>query len=243
MTDQQASVDSWVETRLEAIAPVGDWEPDAAACLGLLHARRRALRARRLRGMAVSIAAAFIFLSVPVTRAFGARCLEACAYATSRVVQLWRADEPEATRPKSVGATIGDLAPDPLGTTSDGAALSLGSLHGRVVMVNFWATWCAPCRTEMPALDALHARYGGQGFDVIGISLDEGGWSAIKSFLDTQRVSYPIVLGTDDVAAGYGGVATLPATFLIDRRGVIVAKMVGPLRDGAYDSLIEKLLR
>src|SRR5262245_1203877 len=189
MTDQQVSVDHWVDERLATLEPAADWQPSGTPHLGRLHTRARGLRTRRLRRLGLVVVVTIVFVAVPVTRAFGARCLEACAIATSRVAQLWRAEEPAAARPKIVGATIGDLAPDNLGTTADRAVVSLASLRGRVVIVNFWATWCAPCRGEMPLLDALQARYGVHGFEVVGISLDEDGWPAITRFLDEQRVS------------------------------------------------------
>src|SRR6476646_10202618 len=104
--------DTWVDDRLRTLAPPESWQPNAAGLLPHLHARRATLRARRLRRLGVALAAAIVFVAVPVTRAFGTRCLETCVSVTTRVTQFFRADEPEATAPKLVGAGIGNLAPD-----------------------------------------------------------------------------------------------------------------------------------
>ena len=242
MTNQPEVTDRWVDERLATLTPAGEWEPDAAR-LSALRTRRAALQARRLRWTAGSLVIALVFVAVPVTRAFGTRCLEACAYATAQVAQLWRADEPAAATPKVFGAGVGDLAPDNLGVGPAGMPVSLASLRGHVVIVNFWATWCGPCRSEVPLLNALRARYGAQGLDVVGVSLDDDGWPAIKSFTNGVPVAYSLTLGTDGVSTEFGGVKELPATFVIDRDGVIAAHMTGPLREGTYDQLIERLLR
>jgi len=239
---QNVDADTWVDERLALLA-VPAALPDPDRFLPAMHARRAALRTHRLRLGGLAIAATIIFLAVPVTRAFGARCVEACVTVTSRVAQFWRADEPLANAPKIVGSGVGDLAPDLAGTDAAGQPISLLSLRGRVIVVNFWATWCAPCIGEIPVLNSLAGRYGPRGLEVIGVSLDQDGWSAIKAFAGRRSMTYPVALGSDDVAASFGGVDQLPATFVINANGVIVAKMVGAMRDGQYDALIEKMLR
>jgi peroxiredoxin len=92
-------------------------------------------------------------------------------------------------------------------------------------------------------LNSLVDRYGARGLDVIGVSLDQDGWTAIKPFVESQSVTYPMVLGNDAVAATFGGVPELPATFVIDPDGVIVAKLVGQMREGQYEALFAKILR
>jgi thiol-disulfide isomerase/thioredoxin len=230
----------WVDDRLSALAPVHDLQPNATGLLPRLHARRAALRARRLRWTGAVAAIVVIVVSVPVTRAFAARCLEACV---SGVSQLWRADEPLANAPKVTGFELGSLAPDVAGTDEAGRPVSLIARRGHVVVVNFWATWCGPCRAETPVLNSLVDRYGARGLDVIGVSLDQDGWTAIKPFVESQSVTYPMVLGNDAVAATFGGVPELPATFVIDPDGVIVAKLVGQMREGQYEALFAKILR
>src|SRR5262245_49862199 len=132
----ETDTDSWVSDRLAVLSPAVEWNPNAATHLAAMHARRASQRARRLRGVGLAVAAAVIFCAVPVTRAFGARCLEACVNAT-RPLQFWRADEPLANVPKQTGFRVGDLAPDFVGTDASGHAVSLASLRGHVVVLNF----------------------------------------------------------------------------------------------------------
>jgi thiol-disulfide isomerase/thioredoxin len=233
----------WVDVRMSALLPADDWRPDAVMGLAAFHTRRAAARARRLRRLGLVAAAVIVFVAMPVTRAFGTRCLEACMSVTTRVAQFFRADEPEAAAPKTIGAAIGDIAPDALGADITGAPRTMSSQRGRVVVLNFWATWCRPCRTEIPLLNSLQARYGSEGLDVVGVSLDQDGWAAIESFVKEQPMTYAAVLGNDDVATAYGGVDALPATFIVNRDGLIVARTVGPIRDGMYDELLTRLLR
>jgi thiol-disulfide isomerase/thioredoxin len=230
----------WVDDRLSALAPPDDWPANAPSLLPRLHARRTRLRARRLRGLGLAVAAAIVFVAVPVTRAFGTRCLEACVSVTTRVTQFFRADEPGATAPKVVGAAIGDLAPDELGTDAAGGPHSLP--RGRVVVINFWATWCGPCRAEIPLLNDLQARYGARGLDVVGVSFDEDGWPVVRPFLAQTPVRYTILMGNDHIAAPFGGADALPVTFIVTRDGVIASKSAGAIKDGMYDGLIERLL-
>jgi thiol-disulfide isomerase/thioredoxin len=237
-----AGEDRWVNERLTALEPATDWQPDVAAGLSAVHARQAAVTGRRRRAAVTAVFGAAVFVALPGTLAFGARCVEACVNLGTDVTQFFRADEPLATAPKAISAEIGGIAPEFIGTDGQGARLSLHSHRGRVVVLNFWATWCAPCRQEIPVLSALQARFGADGVDVIGVSLDEDGWAAITPFLSSARVSYPIALGNDDVAAAFGGVDALPATFVIDRDGVIHAKHVGAITAGLYDDLLTRLL-
>jgi thiol-disulfide isomerase/thioredoxin len=233
----------FVEDLLASLTPTHDWMPDAAGRLAAMHVKRAAHRRARRMISALALVTGIVFVSVPVTRAFGARCLDACLNAGNRVAQLWSPQEPLANTPKSVGPSIGAPAPDLVGHDRAGRPVSLGALRGHVVVVNFWATWCGPCRTEMPLLDEMQDSFGSRGLQVLGVSLDEGGWPAIDPFLASAPVRYQIALGNDEVSAAYGGISALPATLVIDANGVIVARMKGALRPGQYDDLIERLLR
>ncbi|MBA3003413.1 MAG: TlpA family protein disulfide reductase [Desulfurivibrio sp.] len=99
--------------------------------------------------------------------------------------------------------------------------------QGKVMLVNFWATWCPPCRKEIPSLIELQKEYNGQGFTVIGISVDQAGVEVVKKFTDKLAINYPVVLGTSEVARGFGSIAGIPASFLIDRKGNIAKSYAG----------------
>ena len=108
----------------------------------------------------------------------------------------------------------------------NGQTLRLAGYRGRVVLFNFWATWCAPCQAEMPVFAAWQRQYGPQGLQVIGISMDDGAASA-RRLAKRLKLNYPVAMGDERLAARYGGVLGLPLTFLIDRDGVVRARFQG----------------
>jgi thiol-disulfide isomerase/thioredoxin len=114
-------------------------------------------------------------------------------------------------------------------TTRDGRVLTADSLRGHVVLVNVWATWCPPCRAEMPALQQLAGRYAGAGVVVLGLSVDRGPTSAVDAFLAQRGVTYPVAIVRDDVMAAFGGVQGYPTSFLLDRSGVVRHTVIGPV--------------
>ena len=111
--------------------------------------------------------------------------------------------------------------------TMDGGEVELNELRGKVVLVDFWATWCGPCRMEIPHLTELYDRYQDKGFELVGISLDQQGPAVVKPFIEEFKINYPIVMGDEDIANQYGGVRSIPTAFLIDREGNVVKKYVG----------------
>jgi len=109
-----------------------------------------------------------------------------------------------------------------------GAPLSNASLKGKVALLDFWATWCAPCRKSMPELQALHDKYAAKGFTVVGVSIDEGGPSKVKKFVSSKKIDYPIALDSEQAPAWEAfRVKAVPAAFLLDREGRIVAQWTG----------------
>ncbi len=104
----------------------------------------------------------------------------------------------------------------------DGKPVSLADFKGKVVVLDFWATWCAPCRDEIPGFVELQKQFGDRGLVVVGVSLDEEGAPFVQKFVRQHGVSYPVVLGSREVVAAYDGVDALPTTFIIDREGKIV---------------------
>jgi cytochrome c biogenesis protein CcmG/thiol:disulfide interchange protein DsbE len=95
------------------------------------------------------------------------------------------------------------------------------------VLLDFWATWCGPCKIEIPWFMEFENQFKNQGFAVVGVSMDEDGWTAIKPYVRNMKMNYRILLGNDDISAAYGGLDSLPTTLLIDREGGIASVHVG----------------
>ncbi|MGO9325153.1 MAG: TlpA family protein disulfide reductase [Terracidiphilus sp.] len=121
---------------------------------------------------------------------------------------------------------LNQKAPSFMLTGLDGHTLRLADFRGKVVLLNFWATWCAPCRLEMPVFAAWQRQYAQQGFQVIGISMDDDA-AAARGLVEGFKLNYPTAMGNERLAAHYGGVLGLPLTFLIDRNGVVRARFQG----------------
>lgn len=125
---------------------------------------------------------------------------------------------------------------------ADGKPVKLSSYKGKVVLLNFWATWCGPCKLEIPWFIEFEKTYGPQGFAVLGVAMDDDGWKEVKPYIQAKGVNYKVVVGDEATATKYGGVESLPTTFLIDREGRIGATHVGLVSKGDYKSDIEFLL-
>ena len=118
----------------------------------------------------------------------------------------------------------------------------LYQVHGKVVLLNFWATWCTPCRGEIPHFVELQDKYREQGLQVIGISMDDGP-KPVREFYREFKINYPVAVGTEPVAESYGGVFGLPVTFLIDRNGRVAAKYTGAVEMAVVKQEIQSLLQ
>ncbi len=127
----------------------------------------------------------------------------------------------------------------------DGKDLRLNDYRGKVVLLNFWATWCPPCLEELPAMDRLHQRYRPQGFAVLAVSVDAEGAQVVAPFVKRHGLGLPIGIDPKMAVAGQYGVHALPSSFVIDKRGMVVALVFGPRQwDGqAAHALVESLLR
>jgi thiol-disulfide isomerase/thioredoxin len=133
-------------------------------------------------------------------------------------------------------------APDWELTDLNGKLVKLSDFRGKVLILDFWATWCAPRRVEMPRFVELQKQYGDKGLRVIGVSLDEQGPEFVKKFLKQFGVNYPIVIGNEKVAEAYGGIEGIPTTFVIDREGRIVRRHIGYDDKAAFEKEIQSLL-
>jgi thiol-disulfide isomerase/thioredoxin len=134
-------------------------------------------------------------------------------------------------------------------------SVSLKDFNGKVVLVNFWATWCDPCRTEIPWLIELRQKYGEKGFEVLGVAMDDEGKSVVQPFVDKERfevngqkvaMNYPILIGNSDAAdkflGGIGGIVGLPTSVLVSRDGKRVKNTIGPVDPQQLERDIQGLL-
>jgi peroxiredoxin len=140
-----------------------------------------------------------------------------------------------------VGPALGST-PDFTLRTLDGSTLGAEELRGRVTVVNFWATWCPPCRIEIPALQSIHEDYADEGLVVLGISTDAGGEGAVRPFLEERGVTYPVALADNAVRRAFGGITALPTTFIVDREGVIRHRVFGFFAPPAMRAAVRRLL-
>jgi thiol-disulfide isomerase/thioredoxin len=140
-----------------------------------------------------------------------------------------------------VGPDLGRV-PEFRVTTLSGETLGSESLQGRVVVVNFWATWCPPCRLEIPALQALHEDADPDDVTVLGLSTDRGGRSEVEAFLDERGVTFPVAMADGDVRRAFGGIAHLPTTFVIDREGVVRHRVFGFFAPPALRAAVNRLV-
>jgi thiol-disulfide isomerase/thioredoxin len=141
-----------------------------------------------------------------------------------------------------LGIGYGTPAPDFTLETLDGKSVSLSSLRGKAVVVNFWATWCGPCKIETPWLVELQNQYGAQGLQIVGVAMDDSGKDEIAKFAKDMGMNYPVLLGKEAVGDAYGGVPALPESFFIGRDGKIVDKIMGLEGRSEIEDAVKKAL-
>ena len=140
----------------------------------------------------------------------------------------------EGPRPPAAGFSL---------KTVQGGSVQLFSLKGKVVLLDFWATWCPPCRAEIPHFKELYGQYRGKGLEVIGVALDEGGEKDVAPFVKQNQMDYPVTAtGSQELAQDYGGVRGIPTTFLIDKQGKIAKKYIGYQEKQVFEKEIQALL-
>jgi len=237
--------EQWVQERLATLRPDSQWQPDASRALAQLREQREKARhrTRRLGWMSAgAVVAAIPLMVVPSTlastRAFAQRCVSACVGQSSWVRGIFVHSVPSSVYVKPEDRK---MAPDFVLDDASGKPVKLSDFRGKVVLLNFWATWCAPCRIEIPWFVEFQRTHQNAGFTTLGISLDEDGWDAVKPYVDQQKINYRVMVGNDDVAQLYGA-ASLPTTFLIDKSGRIAATHVGLCSKSEYEADIRAVI-
>lgn len=124
----------------------------------------------------------------------------------------------------------------------DGKTMKLSDFKGKVVVLNFWATWCGPCREEIPSLISLEKRFAPQGVEVVGISLDQQSAAFVRNFAKKLEINYPVVMGNREIAEEYGGIEAIPTTFIIDRKGRVAAVLQGAQQESEFADSLKSLL-
>ena len=154
------------------------------------------------------------------------------------------AARPAAGSPASASAKPVENTPAPDVTMKDlsGKDVSLSDFRGKVVLVNFWATWCGPCRFEIPSLIEFQQKYADRGFVVLGVAMDVGSAAPVARFLSEYRITYPVAMAEPSIVRNFGGAQFLPNSFLIDRQGRIRNEVRGYYDAGLLDRQIQELL-
>ena len=122
-----------------------------------------------------------------------------------------------------------------------GRTFKLSEYKGKVVLLNFWATWCGPCKIEIPWFIEFEQKYKDKGFAVLGVSMDEEGWEVVRPYIEKSKVNYRIAIGNDEMAQLYGGVDSLPTSFLVDKEGRVASVHVGLVSKSDYENEINEL--
>jgi len=139
-------------------------------------------------------------------------------------------------------AQTGSKAPDFKLQTSDNKDVTISGLKGKVVLLNFWATWCGPCVREIPDFLEVYDQYKSKGFEIIGVSLDAGEWEKVTPFVAKMKMTYPVVKGDNAVVQAYGNFNAIPTSFFIDRKGVVVHQKTGAMTKSELEAILKKLL-
>jgi cytochrome c biogenesis protein CcmG/thiol:disulfide interchange protein DsbE len=245
MESNNEKITKWVENRLSSLAPPGGWQPDVSRGLQRLQASRDAQRANARRwawGAGAVVLAGAGSLAFPATRVFADRCLTACVDQTARVSEFLRTSFGAPASGGLVEQSLRPPAPDFTLSDAAGRPVRLSDYRGKVVLLNFWATWCLPCKVEIPWFVEFERSYADQGFAVLGVSLDEEGWSAVRPYVQSKGVSYPVVIGNEDLAGLFGGIESLPTTLILDREGRVAARHVGLRAKSEYAAEIRAML-
>jgi cytochrome c biogenesis protein CcmG/thiol:disulfide interchange protein DsbE len=153
-----------------------------------------------------------------------------------------REQEPDPAHASVKDSATRKKAPEFALKDSSGKLVHLSDFKGKVVLLDFWATWCGPCNIEIPWFTEFERKYKDRGFEVLGVSMDDDGWTAISPFVAAKKINYRVLLGDDKTGDLYGSVEALPTSFVIDRDGRIASTHVGLSGKKEFADEIERLL-
>jgi len=158
---------------------------------------------------------------------------------------LFGGEEPSGPYPPNYVPAVQkstSTAPDFSLTTSAGKILKLSDYKGKAVIIDFWATWCPPCRKGIPDLVELKKKYGSKGLEIIGVSVDRETKADVIPFIKDKGINYPVVYADDNIVVNYGGIRAIPTSFVIDKQGKIIASYEGLISSLTYENHIKKIL-
>jgi thiol-disulfide isomerase/thioredoxin len=237
--DRLGHDDVWAEKKLALLGPGGVWEPNPAVGLTMLKREMQRTKAqfrKRVTWLSVIVGVACLCVVIfPLPRVLAHRCLEC----TVAVLQSLAQVDPQPANLKPEGGR--KLAPDFDLKDAQGKNLQLSALKGRVVLVNFWATWCHGCQEEIPSFIEFEKKYEKRGLTIVGVSMDDDGWKSVAPWIKQKSVNYPIVIGNNDLSQRYGLVG-MPLSVLVDRKGRIANRQDGVVNAAAFEQQIRGLL-
>jgi peroxiredoxin len=219
-TNSEMNTNCWVDHHLAKLSPGADWQPNSVRAFARFEELRRPV-SRKLTWAVAAIIAACI-----------------CVIAFLAI----NAKRPEKVSAAAVTLKEGQTPPDFKLPDSTGASIRLSDYKGKVVLLNFWATWCHGCKTEIPWFMEFAATYKDRGLVVLGVALDDDGWKPVRPYIAEKKINYAVVVGSPALAAQYG-VEPMPMTYLIDRRGKVAATHIGMVDKDTTEKEIVQMLR
>ena len=267
-----SDLDRWVDARMAALDPARTGEPETDRALALLRVRAATTRRRPVHAWLMAAGAAALLVAVLVSvepwrnepgdlggssgreassdnlARNGATPSPTPEWATRRTDQgvgtgVSLSARGGANAPRLIPVAQRAEAPGFMLPAMEGGNATLADYAGRVLLLNFWATWCRPCRIEMPWFVEFEDTFAARGFAVLGVSVDDTGWDVVRPFLDQGDIDYGIALAdTVERLAPFGPITVLPTTWLIDRQGRLAATHVGLVDRTVLESDIQRLL-
>lgn len=239
--NKELKVANWVDGQMAKLNPDAGWQPNTARALARLQEERGAARAYGRNWTLLKVAGAVLacacLLAIPAARMLTHR-------GRNYAVTFWQS----LSISGSVGASnlvpekdrkmAADFALD----DASGKRIKLSGLKGKVVLLNFWATWCHGCGIEIPWFIGFESKYKNDGFAVVGVSMDDDGWKSVQAYVEERKMNYTVVIGNQELGKSYE-LGSMPMTLLIDRKGKIAATHVGVVSKSDCENEIESLLK